>query len=125
VRCLNRPLGAAQCDRLEALRGELASRLARRGLLDLMSAAEDGWLGAGPEALGDPTDGELVAAAYQRLGLLDDAAHGGAPARSFRPWQFAERYGLELKGGYALGPEIVLSDPGRAAGWSGISPQPA
>jgi hypothetical protein len=125
VRCLNRTLAAAQYERLEALRSELANRLTGRGLLDLMGAAEDGWLGARPEALGDPTDGELVASAYQRLGLLDDAAHGGTPARNFRPWQFAERHGLELKGGYALGPEIVLSDPGHAAGWTDISPQPA
>ena len=125
VRCLNRALAAPQCERLEALRRELADRLAKRGLLDLMGAAEDGWLGARPEVLGDPTDGELVAEAYQRLGLLDDVAHGGAPARDFRPWQFAERYGLELKHGYALGPEIVLSDPGGAVAWSGITPQPA
>jgi hypothetical protein len=125
VRCLNRALASPQCERLEALRRELADRLARRGLLDLIGAAEDGWLGARPEVLGDPTDGELVAEAYQRLGLLDDAAHGGTPARDFRPWQFAERGGLELKHGYALGPEIVLSDPGRAVAWSGITPQPA
>ena len=125
VRCLNRALAAAQCDRLEALRRELAGRSAKRGLLDLMGAADDGWLGARPEILGDPTDGELVAEAYQRLGLLDDPAHGGPLASGYRPWQFAERYGLELKHGYALGPEMVLSDPGRAVVWSGASPQPA
>jgi hypothetical protein len=121
VRCLNRALAAAQCDRLEALRREVAARSAKRGLLDLMGAADDGWLGVRPEILGDPTDGELVAEAYQRLGLLDDLA----PANGYRPWQFAERYELELKHGYALGPEMVLSDPGRAVGWSDASPQPA
>jgi hypothetical protein len=125
VRCLNRALAAAQCNRLEALRREVAGRSAKRGLLDLMAAADDGWLGARPEILGDPTDGELVAEAYQRLGLLDDLAHGGRPVSFYRPWQFAERYGLELKHGYALGPEMVLSDPGRAVGWSSASPQPA
>ncbi|MGH6906082.1 MAG: hypothetical protein ACREIR_25465 [Geminicoccaceae bacterium] len=121
VRCLNRALAAAQCDRLEALRREVAGRAARRGLLDLMGAADDGWLGARPEILGDPTDGELVAEAYQRLGLLDDLA----PANGYRPWQFAERYGLELKQGYALGPEMMLSDPGQALGWGGASAQAA
>jgi hypothetical protein len=125
VRCLNRALAAAQCDRLEALRREVAGRAAKHGLLDLMGAADDGWLGARPEILGDPTDGELVAEAYQRLGLLDDLAHGGTPAHFYRPWQFAERYGLELKHGYALGPELALSDPGRPVGWCGASPQPA
>jgi hypothetical protein len=125
VRCLNRALAAAQCERLEALRREVAGRSARRNLLDLMGAADDGWLGARPEMLGDPTDGELVAEAYQRLGLLDDPAHGGRPASSYRPWQFAERYGLELKHGYALGPETVLSDFARELRWTSASPQAA
>jgi hypothetical protein len=125
VRCLNRALAAAQCERLEALRREVAGRSAKRGLLDLMGAADDGWLGARPEILGDPTDGELVAEAYQRLGLLEDLAHGGTPASGYRPWRFAERYGLELKHGYALGPETVLSDPACEPRWSGASPQAA
>jgi hypothetical protein len=113
VRCLNRALAAAQHERLEGLRREVASRGPKDGLLDLMGAADDGWLGATPENLGAPMDGELVAMAYQRLGLLDDIAHGGVAASGYRPWQFAERYGLELKRGYALGPELVLSDPTR------------
>ncbi|MGH6900408.1 MAG: hypothetical protein ACREJ5_28315, partial [Geminicoccaceae bacterium] len=49
VRCLNRALAPAQCERLEALRRELAERGARRGLLDLIGAADDGWLSAGPD----------------------------------------------------------------------------
>ena len=113
VRCLNRALAAAQCERLEALRREVAGGSPKRGLLDLMGAADDGWLGARPDMLGAPMDGELVAGAYQRLGLLDDVAHGGAPASRYRPWQFAERYGLALKHGYALGPELALSGPTR------------
>jgi hypothetical protein len=125
ARCLNRALAAAQCARLEALREEIAGRGARRGLLDLMAAGDDGWLGARPEMLGDPMDGELVAAAYQRLGLLDDAVHGGTPASRYRPWQFAERHGLELKDGYALGPELELHDTDRAADWTAASPQTA
>ena len=51
----NRALAATQCDRLEALRREVAGRAAKRGLFDLMGAADDGWLGARPEILGDPT----------------------------------------------------------------------
>ena len=125
VRCLNRALAATQCERLEALRRELADRSTKRGLLDLMGAADDGWLGARPEILGDPMDGELVAEAYQRLGLLDDVAHGGPPASGYRPWQFAERHSLKLKHGYELGPEVALFDADHAIGWTGISPQTA
>ena len=125
ARCLNRALAAAQCERLEALRRELAARVAKRGLIDLMGAADDGWLGARPDMLGEPMDGELVALAYQRLGLLDDVAHGGIPPSRYRPGRFAEACGLELKSGYALGPELVLRDPEAAAAWSGVGPAAA
>jgi hypothetical protein len=125
ARCLNRALGERHRAHLDELRTEIAARGASRRLLDLMGAADDGFLGARPEMLGDPMDGELVAAAYQRLGLLDDAANGGLPASRYRPWQFAERHRLELKAGYALGPELVLRDPDRAAVWPAASPQTA
>ena len=125
VRCLNRPLASAPSQRLEALRQEMAARSRRRGLLDLMGAADDGWLGARRDNLGDPTDAELVAEAYQRLGLLADLAHGGIPPSEDRPQQFAEGAGLELKHGYALGPELLLRDADHAVGWAGVSPEPA
>jgi hypothetical protein len=70
-------------------------------------------------------DGELVAEAYQRTGLLDDVARGGKAPGAYRPWHFCAKYGLELKSGYALGPELVLRDADRAVDWRGISPQPA
>jgi hypothetical protein len=123
VRCLNRPLSSAQCQRLDALRQHLA-RPPEHGLLDLIAAADDGWLGARPEHLGEPTDAELVATAYQGLGLIDSVESGGPPPDRFRPRHFASGYGLELKSGYALGPEIVLQEPAQAAGWSNFRPQP-
>jgi hypothetical protein len=123
ARCLNRALSATECARLEALRVELASRAQQSGLLDLMGAGDDGWLGAKPEHLGCPTDGELVAEAYQHLGLLDDVERGGRLPSRYRPGQFAEGYDLALKNGYALGSEIVLRDPDGAVGWPTVSPQ--
>lgn len=125
VRCLNRALAVAQCERLEELRRELDERAAKRGLIDLMGAADDGWLGAGPDMLGDPLDGELVALAYQSLGLLDDVAHGGMAPSRYRPGRFADACRLELKSGYALGPELVLRDTEAASAWSGARPQTA
>ena len=124
VRCLNRPLTSEHCQRLDVLRREMAQRSRAPGLLALMGAADDGWLGARRDHLGDPTDAELVGEAYQRLGLLDDVAHGGMPPSAYRPQQFAEGSRLELKNGYALGPELLLRDPEEAAGWSPISPRP-
>lgn len=125
VRSLNRALSEPQSACLDALRVEIAERGARRRLLDLIGAADDGFLGARPEMLGDPMDGELVAGAYQRVGLLDDVAAGGMPASRYRPWQFAEGHRLELKAGYALGPELLLCDPLRAPARSVTSPRTA
>jgi hypothetical protein len=124
VRCLNRPLEPRHCAELEALRQELA-RPPRHGLMDLIGAADDGWLGARSESLGEPTDAELVATAYQELGLLEAVETGGSPPGRFRPRHFAEGHRLELKNGYALGPEIVLQEPPAARGWSDFRPQPA
>jgi hypothetical protein len=123
VRCLNRPLDPEQCARLEALRLDLG-RPRERSLVDLIAAADDGWLGSRPEHLGDPTDAELVAAVYQGVGLLDDVEAGGQAPSRFRPRYFAGSYGLELKNGYALGPEIVLQEPADRLGWSDFRPQP-
>ncbi len=125
ARCLNRPLASAQCRNLDSLQQELAERARAPGLLDLMGAADDGWLGGRRDKLGDPTDAELVAEAYQRLGLLDDVAHGGLLPSAYRPRQFAEGRGLELKNGYALGPELLLRDAEHADSWSRVSRQPA
>jgi hypothetical protein len=125
VRCLNQPLSASQCKRLDALRRERTGAAPSRGLLDLMAAGDDGWVGGKTEHLGEPTDAELVANVYQRLGLLDDVAHGGPHPTRYRPGRFAERAHLELKHGYALGPEVVLHDPAGAEDWRGARPQPA
>jgi hypothetical protein len=123
ARCLNRPLEPDQCVRLEALRRDFC-RPPELGLVDLIAAADDGWLGSRPEHLGTPTDAELVAAVYQGLGLLDDVETGGRPSASYRPRHFAGSYGLELKHGYALGPEIVLHEAGHGSGWSDLRAQP-
>ena len=125
VRCLDRPLAVAQHRCLEALRQEMAERARPRGLLDLMGAADDGWIGTRRDNLGDPTDAELVAEVYQCLGLLPDVMHGGMLPSQYRPRHFAEGHALELKNGYALGPELLLRDRDHPAGWGGISPQPA
>ena len=125
VRCLNQPLTAPQRARLNALRRDWTGQAPKRGLLDLMAAADGGWVGTKPEHLGTPTDAELVAQVYQRLGLLSDVAQGGTPPSRYRPRRFGAGAGLELKHGYALGPEVVLHDPAGAEDWQGARPQPA
>ena len=82
VRCLNHALTDAQCARLEALRQQLGRRAPERGLLDLIAAADDGWLGAKPEHLGELTGAELVAEVYQRLGVLSTTSTMAAKRRA-------------------------------------------
>jgi hypothetical protein len=125
VRCLNQALSAAQRARLQDMRRQWSAQSPRRGLLDLIAAADGGWIGAAADTLGEPTGAELVASVYQRLGLLDDPARGGAHPSAYRPQRFGERAGLALKHGYALGPEIVVHDPIGAEVWRGARPQPA
>jgi hypothetical protein len=125
LRPLGRALSVAQCEALVALRPELAARGAKRSLLDLMGAADDGWIGAAPDHLGAPLAAQLVAEAYQRIGLLDDVRHGGLPAGDYAPRDFAPGGRAELKSGFGLGPEIPLRSNVRAAGWAGLKPQTA
>jgi hypothetical protein len=58
--------------------------------------------------LGRPMGGELIAEAYHRLSLLDDIERRGPTPSRYRAPQFRQGGRLELRNGYALGPEIVL-----------------
>lgn len=125
VRRLNRALEPEQCARLAAWRAGLAVRPGADSLLDLMGAGEDGWLGDEQATHGTPLPGELVAQAYQRLGLLDGPERRGRPAREYSARDFGERQELHLNRGYALGPEILLSGEPPAGGWEKLTAQPA
>ncbi len=126
VRCLNHALTAAECARLEALRQRARPARARaRGLLDLMAAGDDGWLGAKPEHLGEPTDAELVAEVYQRLGLLDDVDHGGQSPSRYRPGPLCRALGPPAQARLCARARGRAPRPESAIGWGGASPQPA
>ena len=79
----------------------------------------------GPSIWASPPTPSWSPRSIRRLGLLDAVETGGPPPSRFRPRHFAGGYGLELKHGYALGPEIVLQEPAHASGWSDFRPQPA
>lgn len=124
VRRLTRALSPAQLEKLAVWRRELAGRQIRHSLLDLMGAGEDGWVGAEQENLDTLLAGELVAEAYQRIGLLDGVRSGGRAAREHTPrWFEADELGLRL--GYGLGPEIPLGDAGAASGAEALTEQTA
>ena len=89
------------------------------GLLALMGAADDGWLGARRDHLGDPTDAELVgsSSAPRSSGRRRAWRHGTC---GYRPQQFAEGHRLELKHGYARA-RAAAARLQQALGWE--SPQ--
>jgi hypothetical protein len=125
VRRLNRALEPEQCARLAAWRAGLAAEHSERSLLDLMGAGEDGWLGGEQASLNAPLPAELVAQAYQRLGLLDGPERRGRPAQQYAARDFGEQADLRLNRGFALGPEIVLTGEPRSDGWQKLTAQPA
>jgi len=51
--------------------------------------------------------GELVAEAYQNIGLLKEPLEG-LPSNEFTPKDFAEKRGLVLESGTSLGEEIPI-----------------
>ena len=97
-------LGPHERTALMALRRELRGRPYERSLVDLVRAAYDGAGGASAEDLSSLFCSELVAEAYQRLGLLGD----GVPSSEYTPADFSAHSPLRLAHG-TLGDEVVLS----------------
>lgn len=93
--------------KLSELRRELTGRPYEKNKLDLIKAAYDGPGGANKEDLSSIFCSELVAEAYQTLGLLPETL----ASSEFVPADFSEARDKKLKllkG--RLGPEIVLKD---------------
>ncbi len=96
-------LGSNERHALMELRKELRGRPYEQSLVDLARAAWDGAAGSNVEDLSSLFCSELVAEAFQRLGLLGD----GVPSAEYTPADFAAHSRLTLHRG-RLGDEIVL-----------------
>jgi len=102
-------LGAVEMQRLMALRKQLARCPYEKSRLELMAAAWDGPFGNNKEDLSSLFCSELVAEAYQHLGLLH-AGRKGKPSNEYVPADFSEaRENMPWLRG-ALGPEIMLKN---------------
>lgn len=88
---------------LMQLRRELAGRKYEVDQLELIKAAWDGRFGRNTEDLSSLFCSELVAEAYQRLGLLAE----DKPSNEYIPADFSEKRELKLLRG-SLGPEVFL-----------------
>lgn len=102
LRALDAPVTGEMEAALAARRTALAGRPYEREKVELVRAAFGGWLG---EARGERLDSlfcsELVAEAYQAMGLLPEPPDG-PPSNAYTPRHFARR-NLRLLRGYALG----------------------
>ena len=98
-------LGRSERGALMDLRRELRGRPYERSLVDLARAVYDGAGGANAEDLSSLFCSELVAEAYQRLGLLGD----GIPSSEYTPGDFGAHSRLALLRGELAG-EQVLAD---------------
>ncbi|MXX74350.1 MAG: hypothetical protein F4210_14775 [Holophagales bacterium] len=92
-------------ERLWELRRELRDKPYETDRLELVKAACDGPFGLNEEDLRSIFCSELVAEAYQRLGLLDESK----PSNEYVPADFSAARGLRLLRG-ELGPELEVKD---------------
>lgn len=89
---------------LNALRREMRGKPYEQDRLELFKSVYDGPGGANEEDLSSLFCSELVAEAYQRLGLLPSAK----PSNEYVPADFSEDRGLTLKKG-KLGEEVSVT----------------
>lgn len=108
VRRLNQNLDMNMLKALDAFRREVSGRPYEKNWLELVKSAYDGWLGMNKEDLSSLFCSEMVAAAYQRMGLLSrDLA-----SNEYTPKDFSDERRLSLLDGYALDAEIAISGLG-------------
>ncbi|MEM1098433.1 MAG: hypothetical protein AAGH92_06540 [Planctomycetota bacterium] len=112
VRQLHRPLTFGQRDRLAALRHRLSRRPYEQRELELLRSAIDLVGPPNREDLSSVFCSELVAEAYQAMGLLAEPPDG-PPSNEYTPMDFAEARSdrLSLRRRQRLGPEITVGQP--------------
>ncbi|MEM8782439.1 MAG: hypothetical protein AAGE65_06225 [Planctomycetota bacterium] len=109
IRQLARPITSGQRHALAALRHRLARRPYEREKLQLLRAALDGLGKPNREDLSSVFCSELVAEAYQAMGLLPEPPEG-LPSNEYTPMDFSEARSerLALRRRQRLGPERAV-----------------
>ena len=94
---------------LQALRVEVRGRPYEKSKIALIKAAFDGPFGQNDEDLSSLFCSELVAEAYQRMGLINGQSVGGDPSAEYTPSDFSSKNDqLHLLGGATLTKEVIL-----------------
>lgn len=92
--------------KLMDLRRELKGKEYERSKLELIKSAYDGPFGNNKEDLSSIFCSELVAEAYQRLGLLAE----DKSSNEYTPADFSQKRMKELQGDFYLSEEVILKD---------------
>ena len=96
-------------DSLSAFRKEIKGRPFEESKWEIIKACYDGPLGKNDEEdLSSLFCSELVAEAYQRMGLLECDSRGGKTSNEYTPRDFSDKENLDLLLGAELGPELTL-----------------
>lgn len=108
VRLLNKAITKPMFNALAARRKELSRKPYERGETELIKAAWDGLGGASKgEDLSSLFCSELVAEAYQAMGLLPEWPKG-PPSNEYTPMDFSNRRTLKLNDPYELEDEFLI-----------------
>jgi hypothetical protein len=99
-------LSSDSLHKLMLLRKELRGKPYEKSKIELLKAVYDGPLGNNKEDLSSIFCSELVAEAYQRLGLLPESI----PSNEYTPGDFSEKKMNKLLNGFYLSEEITLKD---------------
>ena len=110
VRHLSGEITEPMRQKLLKFRREVSGRPYERKHIDLIRAAYDGPFGENKEDLSSLFCSELVAEAYQQMGLLADVPVG-LPSDEYTPRDFSTetKHALGLQNDYKLGKEIRIS----------------
>ena len=110
IRRLSKAITLAMQKRLVAFRRKVSGRPYERNYIELIKAAYDGPFGENKENLSSLFCSELVAEAYQQMGLLNDPPKGW-PANEYTPRDLSTeaRQPLRLLKGYSLEKELLIT----------------
>lgn len=105
VRPLDKPLTDGMVKNLNVFRHEVSGKPYEKSVLELIKSAYDGIFGENKEDLTSLFCSELLAEAFQRMGLLPE----DKPSNEYTPKDFSEERRLSLLSGFAFKPEIPIA----------------
>lgn len=105
VRQLSKPLDENMIRALNDFRHEVSGRPYEKDKIELLKSAYDGIFGENKEDLSSLFCSELVAEAYQRMGLLTEKK----PSNEYTPKDFSSGKTLSLELGHSLSNETAIT----------------